>query len=105
VSATQFKGLFRIQGCVDTSIYDPGSAFTSHASDLHPSQCIAGMDANTHNVATLYDLGLNLFKRLVSDERIAVVGRSCSGKYVQPTRGDHPDSERGITWINQVDAH
>jgi hypothetical protein len=63
------------------------------------------MDANAHYVASLYELGLNLFKRLVSDHRIAVICRSCSGKYIQPTRGNHPDPKRGIARINQVDAH
>ena len=72
-------GLLRIQACVDTPIHDPGSAFTRHASDLHASQSVAGMDANAHYVAALYDFGLNRFKRLVRDDRIAVAGRSCGG--------------------------
>ncbi len=44
-------------------------------------------------------------ERLVSDEGIAVLGRSGSGKYVQPKRRDHADSERSITGIDQVNAH
>jgi hypothetical protein len=63
------------------------------------------MDANANDVAGLNEFGLNLFKRLVSDKRITVVGRSRSGKHVQPTRSDHADPERGITRINKVDAH
>jgi hypothetical protein len=90
---------------VDTPVHNPGSAFTRYASDLHASQSIARMNANAHYVAALDELGLNLFKRLVSDERIAVSSRSCGGKYVQPTRGNHSDPERSITGINQVDAH
>ena len=100
VGATQFSGFFRIQGCVNAAIYDPGSALTRHASHLHASQSIAGVDADAHYVTGLYAFGLNLFERLVSDERIAVPGGSCSGKYVQPTRRDHADSERSITGID-----
>ena len=69
MGAAQLEGLFRIQCCVDTAIHDPGSAFTRHASDLHAAQSIAGMDADAHNVAGLYAIGLNLFKRLIRDQQ------------------------------------
>ena len=72
MSAAKLEGLFRIQGRVDAAVHDPGSAFARHASDLHASQGIAGMDADAHDVAGLNELGLNLFERLVSDDRIAV---------------------------------
>ena len=93
MGSPEFTGLFRIQGCVDAAKHDPGPAFTRHVSDPHASQSIAGVDADTHYVAGLYAVGLNLLKRLVSDEGIAVLGRSGGGKYVQPTRRDHADSE------------
>ena len=53
-------GLFRIQGCVNPPEDNPGSTFTRHASDLHPSQGIAGMDANAHDVAGLDEIGIYL---------------------------------------------
>ena len=56
---------------MDTPIHDPGSAFTRHAPDLHASQSIARVDAHAHDVAALDEFGLDLFKRLVRDERIA----------------------------------
>src|ERR1051325_2472183 len=105
MSAAQLKGLFRIQGCVDATIDHPGSAFPRLASDLHASQGVAGMDADAHYVAGLYAVGLNLFERLVGDEGIAVLGRSRGGKYIQPTRRDHADSERSITGIDQMNVH
>jgi hypothetical protein len=67
---------------VDTSIHHPGSAFPRHAADLHASQSIAGVDANAYDVAGLYEFGMNLFKSLVSDNRIAVFDRTCRRKYV-----------------------
>jgi hypothetical protein len=73
-------GLFRIQAGVNAPIHHPGSPFTRQASHLHASQSITGMDANAHHVAGLYELGLNLFKRLIGDERIAVAGRCCGAK-------------------------
>jgi hypothetical protein len=63
------------------------------------------VDANANYVAATYELGLNLFERLVSDNRITVARRSCGGKHLQPTRGNHPYPKRGVTGINQVDAH
>ena len=105
VRATKFKGLFRIQGCVDASIYDPGSAFTRDAPDLHASQSIAGMDADAHYIARLDAIGLNLCKGFVGDQGVPVLGRGRSGKHIQPSRRDHADSERRITGIDQVYAH
>ena len=105
VGAAQLEGLFRIQGRVDAAIHDPGSAFTRHASDFHAAQSIAGMDADANDIAGLNEFGLNLFKGLVGNERIAVAGRSSGGKHVQPTRRDHADAERSIAGIDQVDAH
>ena len=76
---------------MDTAIDDPGSAFPGHPPDLHASQSIARVNANANNVAALNQLWLNLFERLVCDDRIAVSGRSCGSKDIQPTGGDNPD--------------
>jgi hypothetical protein len=105
VSAAKLKGLFRVQGCMDTAIDDPGAAFAGHPSDRHASQSVACVDANANDVAALYELGLNLFERLVSDNRISVARRSCGSKHVQPARGNHPYTKRGVAGINQMDAH
>ena len=69
---------------MDAPVHNPSSALARHAPHLHASQCIAGMDADAHDVAGLDELGLNLFQCFVSNDRIAVLaGVAAASTYNQ----------------------
>ena len=57
VGTTEVSDLFRMQSCVNAAKYDPSSTLTRHASDLHASQSIAGVDSDAHYVPRLDAVG------------------------------------------------
>ena len=85
---------------MDAAIDYLRTPLSGQASDLHPSKSVSCMDTNPNDVTRLYAIWLDLLQSFVCDDRIAILPRSCSGKYVQPTRRDYAYAERCITGID-----
>ena len=105
VRAAVLKRLLRIERGMDSPEHNPGAALACRAADFVSSQCVAGVNADTDDVAGLNTLQVEVFQSFIADFGIAerLVGRS--GEHVQPSRRDDCRAERSIAGIDEVDAH
>ncbi len=93
VCATHFQGFMRVQRGVNAAIDHVCSTFARHASQRHAAKGVPGVNADTHDIAKLDLIRLNLFESFICDDGIAVFSRGSGGKHVQPTGSNDADSK------------
>ena len=96
--------LFGKKGGVNAAIYHPGAALASHSSHLISAQSVAGMDADSDNIAGLNGIWINLFERFIHQDGIACGSRRGGRKYKEPPGRNNRRSKRIVAWIDQMDA-
>jgi hypothetical protein len=90
---------------MDSPEHYPGTALSDGTAHLVSSQCVAGVNADTHDIAFLNTLDIEMFQGFIADFGISERLISRSGQHVEPARGDDCGSERSVARINQVDDH
>jgi len=73
---------------VDSAVDDPGSAFAGNAAYFVAAEGVAGVDADTDDVAGLDGFGDDLFDGFVDEDGVACDGWRGGGEDEEPTWGD-----------------
>jgi hypothetical protein len=105
VRAAECAGLVRIQGCVNAAVDDVCARRARGCADRVAVERIAGVDADTHDVARLDRACVERFERLVNERRLTVGERRRRGEYVQPSRRDHANAERDVARVDEIHLH
>jgi len=94
--------LFREQACVYAT-EDRDSSMTSHqAPQFIASAGIAGMDADSDDVAGVDSFCAKRLDRFIDDDRIAERPGSRPGKNIKPAGRDYADTETYVTRTYQI---
>lgn len=101
---TAIEGFLGEERGVDATVDDPGSAFARDVANFIAAQGIAGMDADTDNVAGLDGVGDDLFERFVDQDWVAGGGWGRGGQNEEPPGGDDGSTEGVVAGIYEMNA-
>ena len=105
VTLADFERFLRKERRMNATVDDPGSAFSRHAADGVSAQCVAGVDADSDDVAGMDALRNNLFQGLIDEDGVTRDSRCCGGEDEEPSGSDDGRAKRIVAGINQVNAH
>ena len=105
VGLAEVEALFGEERGVDAAVDDPGSALAGHASDRVAAEGVAGVDADTDDVAGSDAFRDDLLEGFVDQDGVASDGGGGRGEDKKPAGGDHSRTKRIIAWVHKMNAH
>jgi hypothetical protein len=105
VCAAQIERLVGVQRGVDAAEDYERPARPREGANLISAKGIAGVNADSDDIAGSNRLDREGFQGLVRDLRTPIRRRSRRREDEEPPRCDHADAKREVTWIHQMNRH
>jgi hypothetical protein len=91
--SAQIARFFRVERRVNTAKDDVCTCRACGRADLVPPQRIARVNADSHDIAALYQRRIERFQRFIRENGRSIRCRRCRRKHVEPPRCNDPYTE------------
>ena len=102
---TALSHLVGKQRRVNPTEHDKRATCTNGLADLIAAEGIAGVDADTDDIALGDEVGIEQLEAFVDENRGAVSFRRGCGEHKQPPGGDDRHSKGNVAGIDKIHAH